>query len=105
MKASLESRIDNLLRTIDTQGGERAKLDFFLRKELLKLKAEIAGLNLPSEVIDFVARKVDSNVRDLEETSTDLIAYAVARKSPIDLDLTQRFFASRTRKKKSLRRR
>ncbi|MCM8779134.1 MAG: DnaA/Hda family protein [Candidatus Omnitrophica bacterium] len=102
MKASLESRVDNLLRVIDAQGGDRAKLDLFLRKELLKLKAEIARLNLPAEVIDFVAQKVDSNVRDLEEVSTDLIAYAVAKRKPIDLHLTRKFFASRVKKKKSL---
>lgn len=98
MKDSLESRIDNLLRVIDAQGGDKAKLNLFLRIELLKLKAEIAGLNLPQEVIDFVAKKVDSNVRDLEEISTDLIAYAVKRKKPIDLKLTRQFFTSRRKK-------
>lgn len=98
MKPSLESRIDNLLKVIETQGGERAHLDFFLRTELLKLKAEIAGLNLPEEVINFVAEKVNSNVRDLENTSTDLIAYAVKKRKSIDLELARRFLASRKKR-------
>ncbi|MCM8783824.1 MAG: DnaA/Hda family protein [Candidatus Omnitrophica bacterium] len=104
MWTTLESRIDNLLKVIDTQGGDRAKLDFSLRTELLKLKTEIAGLELPSEVINFIAEKVDSNVRVLEETSTDLIAYAVTRRKPIDLSLAQRFFARRKKKNRNRQR-
>jgi len=98
MKTSLESRIDSLLRVIDAQGGEKAKLDFVLRTELLKLKAEIAGLNLPPEVINFVAEKVDANVRELEEISTDLIAYATFHRKPIDLNLARRFLSRRKKK-------
>lgn len=102
MKTTLESRIDNLLKVIDTQGGDKAKLDVFLRKELLRLKTEITGLRMPQEVIDFIAEKIDSNVKDLEEFSTDLIAHAVTRRKPLDLNLARSFFAKRRRKKSNL---
>jgi chromosomal replication initiation ATPase DnaA len=98
MKTQLDSRVDNLIKAIDEKGGDRAKLDFPLRTELLKLKSEIAGLNLPEEVINFVARKVDSNVRDLENFSTDLIAHAVSQRKPIDTRLVRRFYESKKKK-------
>lgn len=93
MKTQLDSRIDNLVKVIDSRGGDKAKLDLFLRKELLKLKSEVAGLKLPAEVINFVAQKIDSSVNDLEDFSTDLVAYSASQRKPIDVNLTRRFYA------------
>ncbi len=100
MKKQLDIRVDNLVKAIDSRGGDGAKLDFPLRVELLKLKSEIAGLNLPEEVINFVAEKIDSNIGDLEDFSTELVVRATTQRKSIDPDFTRRFYES---KKKEIR--
>ena len=97
MKKQLETRIDNLVKAIDSRGGDEAKLDFPLRVELLRLKSEIAGLNLPSEVINFVAQKVDTSLVELEDFSTELIARATSQRKSIDTNFTRRFYESKKR--------
>lgn len=100
MEKKLDKRLDSLIKVIDQKGGDKARLDFPLRVELLKLKSEIAGLKLPSEVVNFVAQKIDSNVGELENFSTDLVAYAVSQRKVIDQNLVRRFYASKKKIKK-----
>lgn len=73
--------------------GVTAKLDkpdYELRREVLKLKAEQNGLQLPEEVTDFIAGNVTESVRELEGIVVSLIAHATVLNEDISLDLTHR---------------
>ena len=48
------------------------------------------GIQLPEEVLDFLASKVVGSVRELEGTLVSLIAHATFRKDTITMDLAQR---------------
>jgi chromosomal replication initiator protein len=49
--------------------GELHRPDFSLRRDILKNKVERDGVSLSDEVIDFIAKNVRDNVRDLEVCS------------------------------------
>ncbi|HEX7022628.1 MAG TPA: chromosomal replication initiator protein DnaA, partial [Trueperaceae bacterium] len=46
------------------------------RIAILKMNAEYRGVELPSEAIDFIARQVTSNIRELEGALVRVIVYA-----------------------------
>lgn len=46
------------------------------RIAILKMNAEYRGVKIPSEVIDFIARQVTSNIRELEGALVRVIVYA-----------------------------
>ncbi|MBQ6208345.1 MAG: chromosomal replication initiator protein DnaA [Prevotella sp.] len=48
------------------------------------------GLNIPEEVVLFIARTAQGSVRDLEGAVNSLLAYSVVFNTPINLDLAQR---------------
>jgi len=50
--------------------------DLETRMAILKMNAEKRGLTLPEDVLEFVARQVTSNIRELEGALMRLIAYA-----------------------------
>lgn len=53
------------------------------RIAILKLNAEYRGVKIPSEVIDFIARQVTSNIRELEGALMRVIVYASMNQSEI----------------------
>jgi chromosomal replication initiator protein len=53
--------------------------DFETRVAILRSKAERAGYDIPSDVIEIIARKFQSNIRELEGALTRLVAYADLR--------------------------
>ncbi len=55
------------------------------RTAILRAKAETMGISLPGEVIDFVARKVQSNIRELEGALNSVVALAKLNGLPITL--------------------
>ena len=59
------------------------------RAAILKSKAEKAQIELPDEVAFFVAKRIQSNVRELEGVLRRLIAHAQFTNRPITMDLTQ----------------
>ena len=54
------------------------------RIAILKLNAEYRGVKIPGEVIDFIARQVTSNIRELEGALMRVIVYASMNQSEIN---------------------
>ncbi len=61
--------------------------DYELRKKILNFKAGKNGLDLPEEVTDLIAAKVDGSVRELENVVTGLLTRAIVKNAPITIDL------------------
>ena len=60
-----------------------------LRISILGAKAAVAGVDVPSKVIEYLAQKITSNIRELEGALNRLIAHANLFGRPITLDVTQ----------------
>lgn len=63
--------------------------DFETRTAILRFRAESQPIPVPNEVIDFLARKVQSNIRELSGALTRVVAYAQLMNSPLRLELAQ----------------
>ena len=65
--------------------------DFDLRMGILKKKAELLDINLPSKVAEFLAQKITSNIRELEGSLTRVVAAhsLLLSGKEITLDMTQ----------------
>jgi chromosomal replication initiator protein len=61
--------------------------DLEMRIAILRTKADAMGSAVPTEVIDFIAHKVQSNIRELEGALTRVLGYAQLMKSPMTVDL------------------
>lgn len=70
--------------------GELGRPDFALRKDILRNKIMRDGVDLPDEVIAFIAENVRDNVRDLEGVIASLLAYSMVMDSDIDIQLAER---------------
>ena len=64
------------------------------RVAILRRKAMVDGLEIPSEVLDLVADHVTTNVRELEGVLTRVVADASLRSQPITLAGAERVLAS-----------
>ncbi|GAJ05871.1 unnamed protein product, partial [marine sediment metagenome] len=62
--------------------------DYETRIAILRKKAQSEDLNVPDEVIDFIAEKIPSNIRQLEGALTKLIAYSTLTKKDLSVPLT-----------------
>ena len=62
---------------------------FELRLSILEAKASRAGVAVPAKVMDFLAHKITTNVRELEGALNRLIAHANLFARPITLETTQ----------------
>lgn len=63
--------------------------DFETRAAILRFKAESQPMTVPSDVIDFLARKIQSNIRELNGALTRVVAYAQLMQAPLTVDLAQ----------------
>ncbi|MDO9152209.1 MAG: chromosomal replication initiator protein DnaA [Paludibacter sp.] len=70
--------------------AEIEKPDFELRKAILQNKIYRDGLEIPENVVNFIAEHVVDNVRDLEGTLVSLMAHSTLANIPIDLELTNK---------------
>ncbi len=61
--------------------------DFETRVAILQKKAEVENLTVDQSVLEFIAEKIKSNIRELEGTLTRVIAYSNLLNQPIDLRL------------------
>lgn len=86
--AGLEQRL--LTRFKWGLSAEIEKPDFDLRKAILENKIYRDGLEIPTDVVDFIAENVVDNVRDLEGTLVSLLAHSTLADMPIDVQLAEK---------------
>ena len=65
------------------------KPDFETRVAILKQKADEEGIEIPYEVLEYIARHVSSNIRELEGSLTSLDAHSHLMGTPITLELAR----------------
>jgi len=63
--------------------------DLETRIAILRAKAEEQGMPITSDVVEFIARKVVSNIRELEGALNRIVAYASMGAQPISIELAQ----------------
>ena len=63
--------------------------DYELRLGILQSKAEQAGAEVPQQVLEFLAHRITSNVRELEGGLNRVLAYSNLVGRPITLETTQ----------------
>jgi len=61
--------------------------DFETRMAILKKKAEVENLNVPNEVMVYIATKIKSNIRELEGALIRIVAYSSLTNRQITVDL------------------
>lgn len=70
--------------------AELEKPDKELRKNILRNKIHRDGLNIPENVINYIAENVNESVRELEGIINSLLAQSILFKRDIDMNLTER---------------
>ncbi|MBE3090751.1 MAG: chromosomal replication initiator protein DnaA, partial [Candidatus Atribacteria bacterium] len=63
--------------------------DLETRIAILRKKAQAENLNVPAEVIAFIAEKISSNIRQLEGALTKLVAFSTFNKKELSVSLAQ----------------
>ncbi|MFM6975521.1 MAG: chromosomal replication initiator protein DnaA [Sphingobacteriaceae bacterium] len=63
--------------------------DLETRMAILKKKMYSDGIDLPNEVMEYVAHNIDNNVRELEGAMVSLLAQSTLNKKEIDLSLAK----------------
>lgn len=83
------ARLEERLRSRFEWGliADIQKPDFDTRVAILRKKAENEGMEVSAEVLEMIARRVDSNIRELEGSLTRVSAMAKLRHVPIDTEI------------------
>jgi chromosomal replication initiator protein len=63
--------------------------DFETRVAILRSKAERTNYNIPDDIIEIIARKFQSNIRELEGALTRIVAYSDLRGIPMTTKLIE----------------
>jgi len=63
--------------------------DLETRTAILKKKALSDGIDIPDQVIQYIAEKIVTNIRELEGALIRIVAYASLSESPVTLELTE----------------
>lgn len=63
--------------------------DLETRIAILNRKAEAEGVEVPADVVEFIAERVTSNVRELEGSLIRLMAHSRLQRRPLNLELAQ----------------
>lgn len=71
--------------------------DTQLRHDILRRLVRKDGLDIPEDVIDYVAENVHENVRELEGVVHSMLAYSVVHGVNIDLDFAKKILKANTR--------
>ena len=61
--------------------------DLETRIAILRKKAELDGLSVPDEVAEFIAQRIQSNIRELEGALVRVVAYAGLTRAPMTVEL------------------
>ncbi|MBQ4055626.1 MAG: chromosomal replication initiator protein DnaA [Bacteroidaceae bacterium] len=70
--------------------AEMEKPDVELRKNILRNKIRRDGLNIPENVIEYIAENTNESVRELEGIINSLLAQSILFKREIDMNLAER---------------
>ena len=83
--------IEERLRTRFSSGlsADLQAPDFETRVAIIAKKAEVYSLNLPSQVAQYVAERINTNIRELEGALNRLQAMSSLYNSPINLELAE----------------
>lgn len=65
------------------------------RVAIIKSKAQLKDIQLPEDVISYIAAKIDTNIREIEGTITKIQGLSVINKSKIDLSLAKKAIGER----------
>jgi chromosomal replication initiator protein len=79
----IQSRISNGL-CVDLQPP-----NYETRRAILLKKLQILDKKIPDDVIDYIAKNVETNVRDLESALTKMIGYAELIQKPLTIEIAQ----------------
>jgi chromosomal replication initiator protein len=71
--------------------------DVQLRHDILKRLVRKDGLDIPEEVIDYVAEHLQDNVRELEGVVHSMLAYSVVHGTNINIDFARKILKENTR--------
>ncbi|MFP4093169.1 MAG: chromosomal replication initiator protein DnaA [Cyclobacteriaceae bacterium] len=63
--------------------------DFETRIAIIHRKMQNDGMDIPNDVVEYIAYNVDTNVRELEGILVSLIAHASLNRRDVDLELTK----------------
>jgi chromosomal replication initiator protein len=63
--------------------------DLETRIAILRSKAEERAIHVPAEVVDFIGRRIQSNIRELEGALNSVIAHASLVQAPLTIELAQ----------------
>lgn len=69
---------------------EMGRPDYELNKAILLQKIRKDGLNFPDDVVDYIAKNVTDNVRELEGVIASLLAYSIFQNRNVTLELAKR---------------
>jgi chromosomal replication initiator protein len=80
------------------------KPDYETRLAILRRKAKDEHIDVPDDVLSFIADQVRSNIRELEGSLTRVYAQTMVDNHPIDMELAQRALSSiiKTREARSI---
>ncbi len=74
--------------------------DFETRCAIVKAKADVVGIDLPSDVVDYLANHIQTNIRELEGALNQLIAFCEMRNLEPDITIVSGLLnANKTRPK------
>ncbi len=65
------------------------------RCAILQKKTELMGKKVPEEIIDFIAKNAQSNVRELEGCLTTIFGYADLMQAPLTIEIAQKILQSK----------
>ena len=84
--------LDDRIRTRLEWGvtADIEKPDYETRLAILRQKAQIENIIVDDEILEAIATKVDTNIRELEGILTKLIAKASLQNSQITIDMTEK---------------
>lgn len=69
-----------------------------LRHDILEHLVRRDGLDIPQDVIDYVAQNVQDNIRELEGVVHSMLAYSVVGNTQIDVEFARRILKANTRR-------
>ena len=73
--------------------------DYETRLAILQKKLQFINSDVPHEVLDFIANRVITNVRELEGTLTRITAYSQLNKVPVSMDIAKTILKEYAEKK------